>query len=170
MVLYRNRLVFGVIGRVFSIIAKVIYRIIKLFNLQFTFLVLVAGLFLLIFGAFNNKTLLVCFYVVLTLSVLGALYFSFTKTFYKKKKPKKEIGDVGDYDEREKEEKSEKVKPERSYTERETEPEQEIKIEKPKYYRVKQNPNYIMAEYSDRYELYYKTVNGLKKIRTDYKN
>ena len=40
---------------------------------------------------------------------------------------------------------------------------------KPKYYRVKQNPQYVMAEYSDRYELYYRTESGLKKVRTDYK-
>ena len=39
----------------------------------------------------------------------------------------------------------------------------------PKYYAVKQNKNYVMAEYQDRYELYLKTPNGLSKIRTDYK-
>ncbi len=39
----------------------------------------------------------------------------------------------------------------------------------PVYYAVKQNRNYIMAEYADRYELYFKDRNGLKKIRTDMK-
>ena len=39
----------------------------------------------------------------------------------------------------------------------------------PVYYAVKQNRNYIMAEYADRYELYFKDRNGLKKIRTDLK-
>ena len=39
----------------------------------------------------------------------------------------------------------------------------------PVYYAVKQNQNYIMAEYADRYELYFKDRNGLKKIRTDLK-
>ncbi len=37
------------------------------------------------------------------------------------------------------------------------------------YFRVKQNPNYLMAEYTDRYELFVKTDGGLKKVRTDYK-
>ena len=41
--------------------------------------------------------------------------------------------------------------------------------EKPKYFKVKQNPNYIMAEYMDRYELLVKTESGLKLVRTDYK-
>ena len=41
--------------------------------------------------------------------------------------------------------------------------------EKPRYYKLKQNPDYVMAEYSDRYELFLITANGLKKVRTDYK-
>lgn len=38
----------------------------------------------------------------------------------------------------------------------------------PKYYKVK-NSGCIMAEFEDRYELYVKTYNGLKRIRVDYK-
>ena len=41
--------------------------------------------------------------------------------------------------------------------------------EKPTYFRVKQSPDYVMAEYSDRYELYKKSEVGLKHVRTDYK-
>lgn len=37
------------------------------------------------------------------------------------------------------------------------------------YFKVAQNPNYVMAEYVDRYELFLQTENGLKKIREDYK-
>ena len=43
------------------------------------------------------------------------------------------------------------------------------KTETGKFYQVKQNPNYIMAEFEDRYELYEKTDKGLVKIRTDQK-
>lgn len=39
----------------------------------------------------------------------------------------------------------------------------------PKYYAVKQNRNYVMAEYEDRYELFVKYNGGLKRVRTDYK-
>ena len=42
--------------------------------------------------------------------------------------------------------------------------------EKPRYYKLKQNPDYVMAEYSDRYELFLITAKGLEKVRTDYKS
>ena len=37
------------------------------------------------------------------------------------------------------------------------------------YFKVEQNPNYYFKEYDDRYELYEKTLNGMKYIKTDYK-
>jgi hypothetical protein len=43
------------------------------------------------------------------------------------------------------------------------------KNEKPKIYRVMQNPQYIMYEYSDRVELYKETEKGLLFVRTDFK-
>lgn len=42
-------------------------------------------------------------------------------------------------------------------------------VSAPVYYKVKQNPNYIMAEYADRYELYLNQNGKLVKIRTDIK-
>ena len=39
----------------------------------------------------------------------------------------------------------------------------------PKYFTVKQNPKYVMAEYSDRYELFYRSESGFKRVRVDYK-
>ena len=44
------------------------------------------------------------------------------------------------------------------------------KQEAPKYFRVAQNPKYVMTEYSDRVELFYESPRGLKYVRTDYKN
>ena len=41
--------------------------------------------------------------------------------------------------------------------------------EEPKYFRVKQNPDLVMAEYGDRYELYKISGGSLVKIRTDFK-
>lgn len=41
--------------------------------------------------------------------------------------------------------------------------------EVPRYFRVKQNPSFIMAEYSNRYELFRVENGQLVKIRTDYK-
>ena len=37
------------------------------------------------------------------------------------------------------------------------------------YYEVKQDNRYMFAEYPDRYELFLKTDNGLKYVKTDYK-
>ena len=54
-------------------------------------------------------------------------------------------------------------------TQLQTEVKESVKVESPTYYTVRQNNNFIMAEYSDRYELYRKTEEGLKKVRTDYK-
>lgn len=45
----------------------------------------------------------------------------------------------------------------------------ENSMEKPRIYRVKQDPQYIMYEYSDRVELYKETEKGLLYIRTDMK-
>ncbi len=41
--------------------------------------------------------------------------------------------------------------------------------ERPKYYNVAGRPDYIFAEYSDRFELFKKSSDGLFLVRTDYK-
>ena len=51
----------------------------------------------------------------------------------------------------------------------ETFEESEVERETPSYYRVTQNPDYVMAEYSDRYELYYDDGGKLKYIKTTFK-
>ena len=40
----------------------------------------------------------------------------------------------------------------------------------PVYYRVAQNPKYIMAEYKDRYELYYEDDGDINFVKTTLKN
>lgn len=40
--------------------------------------------------------------------------------------------------------------------------------ERPKYYNVAGRPDYIFAEYSDRFELFKKSSDGLFLVRTDY--
>lgn len=48
-------------------------------------------------------------------------------------------------------------------------PAEEIAPQRPTYFRVRQNPEYVMAEYPDKYELYRDTGKGLEYVRTDYK-
>ena len=41
--------------------------------------------------------------------------------------------------------------------------------ETPRFYRVAEDPRYVMAEYSDRIELFFKTPEGYRYVRTDRK-
>jgi len=47
--------------------------------------------------------------------------------------------------------------------------EEPVKQAYPKYYRAKQNPNYVFTEYEDRYELFKMTDGKYVYVRTDYK-
>lgn len=138
---------------------KLIYKLISLFNLQFTLFVVLIGTLLYFTGTLsNNQTVLLVFQAALIISVVYAILTTIKKLLGIGKKVKKSKG-------------MQIVEPERKTK---TEEEQTVSVEqpigKPKYYRVKQNPDYVMAEYSDKYELYRIGQNGLIKIRTDYKS
>lgn len=138
------------------------YKIINFFHLQFTLLVLLIGLVLYLTGLLErNLSLKIIYVVVLLFSVLSAVFLTIKKLFGVKK---------------EKQEKNVQIIKQETATKNENETllnEQPVSKETnsayPKYYNVKQNGNYLMAEYEDRYELYLKTTQGLQKVRTDYK-
>ncbi len=138
---------------------KLIYKLISLFNLQFTLFVVLIGALLYFTGTLsNNQTVLLVFQAALIISVVYAILTTIKKLLGIGKKVKKSKG-------------MQIVEPERKeQTEEEQTVSVEQPIEKPKYYKVKQNPDYVMAEYSDKYELYRIGQNGLIKIRTDYKS
>ncbi|MBR2448913.1 MAG: hypothetical protein IKB30_02195 [Clostridia bacterium] len=138
---------------------KLIYKLISLFNLQFTLFVVLIGTLLYFTGTLsNNQTVLLVFQTALIISVVYAILTTIKKLLGIGKKVKKSKG-------------MQIVEPERkTKTEEEQMVSVEQPIDKPKYYRVKQNPDYVMAEYSDKYELYRIGQNGLIKIRTDYKS
>lgn len=138
---------------------KLIYKLISLFNLQFTLFVVLIGTLLYFTGTLsNNQTVLLVFQAALIISVVYAILTTIKKLLGIGKKVKKSKG-------------MQIVEPERkTKTEEEQTVSVEQPIEKPRYYRVKQNPDYVMAEYSDKYELYRIGQNGLIKIRTDYKS
>ena len=138
---------------------KLIYKLISLFNLQFTLFVVLIGTLLYFTGTLsNNQTVLLVFQTTLIISVVYAILTTIKKLLGIGKKVKKSKG-------------MQIVEPERkTKTEEEQTVSVEQPIEKPRYYRVKQNPDYVMAEYSDKYELYRIGQNGLIKIRTDYKS
>lgn len=161
MILYRNRLIFGVIKNLFKILFTIIYKILALFNLQITLLVALVGLILYFTGVFEqNSALLITFYLLVVISIFYAILTTIKKLLGLNKKVKKSKGAqiISEQTEKEEETAIEEQKQEVVY-----------RPEKPTYFKVKNHPDYVMAEYSDRFELFRKTENGLKKIRTDYK-
>lgn len=161
MIFYKNRLIFGVIRRIIKTVFSVVYKIIKAFNLHLTLFVFLLGILLAILGVITKGGAgLTVYLIVLALSVVYALVKTLSKIFGNKKKGGRvkiiKTQDVSDSSEEE----NQPEKLEKSIIE---------DYQLPKYYTVKNNPSYVYAEYEDRYELFLKTSNGLKKIRTDYK-
>lgn len=167
MIYFGNRLIIGGIKKIVKGALSFVYKLIKVFNLQLSLLVVLVGAILFFTGAFeNNATMEVIFLIVFIISVFYAAISSVRKvlslgTEPKEKKARVEI--IKTDGEKKIERESNEPKEEKTSSPNQTEE------GKPKYYRVKQNPQYVMAEYSDRYELYYRTESGLKKVRTDYK-
>ena len=159
MILYRNRLVFGIIKRIFVALFTIVYKILALFNLQLPLLVALIGVVLYFTGVFEqNPAILIVFYILVIISIAYAILTTIKKLLGVDKKVKRSKGAQIISTEKSEEEAEEKVEEKPS-----------VKVETPTYFKVKNQPDYVMAEYSDRYELFRKTDNGLKKVRTDYK-
>ena len=162
MLAVKSRSIFGGLKKAIKIIFEAVYKVLSFFNLQFTLLVAFAGLILYVTGLFHSQPKLkVWFLIALVASVVLGLFLFVRKLFNANKRldEKAERGEV------------QTVRVEAEQTETSTEPSAPvIQNIKPTYYKVAQNPNFIMAEYPDRYELFKKTDKGLVKVRTDFKN
>lgn len=140
---------------------KVIYKVIAYLNLQPILLVSLIGLVLYFTGVYDgNQVVRICLQVAFILSALYAIGATIKKLLgfegrIKRTKGAQIVEEQG--------------KEEPSQTQEEKQSEKVPLTETPRYFRVKQNPDYVMAEFSDRYELYLVTDCGLQKIRTDYK-
>lgn len=186
----KNHLVFGIIKKLFVYIFKFIYIFVKFLNLQPAVLIGLIGLVLYLTGKLDGTggALQTIFYILLIFS----LFYSIVKTiksilFPNRNKEKNNDRKVESTYKKEETEENTTVPPVVKVNETVVPPVQpvpptttavppasEVKVEtaskvSPVYYAVKQNPNYIMAEFPDRYELYLKTQNGLVKVRTDAK-
>ncbi len=170
--------IFRAIKKIIATALKATYRLLCVFNLQFTILLVLVGILLWALGVFEEGGFPLIIFVVLFIgSILLALYLTVRKILgLDKKKKKKSTIQIVANDQTAQE--AQTVTPSTiSQTQMPIQTEQNypaeqftaIEQETPKYYRVKQNSNYIMAEYSNRYELFVITPQGLKKIRTDYK-
>lgn len=162
MILYKNRLIFGIIKTILSAVFGVLYKLIALLNLQLTLLLLLIGAVLYLTGVFEQgQTFLTLYQVLLVISAVYAVISTIKQLLGIEKKVKRSKG-AQIIDSQVQTEKLEQ--PIIAPTHTQIEPQQ-----KPVYYRVKQNPEYVMAEYGDRYELFRVTDGQMKKIRTDYK-
>ena len=162
----RNRLIFGMIKRIISTLFRAIYSVISIFNLQLALLVLVVGLVVYLTGAMNNPTVKLIFDGAFILSVVFAILLTIKKLLGIGKSPKKSKG-VQVVNTEQTVQQAQPVQPVVATPIIQS---QTVAPEKPVYYRVKGNDNYVMAEYSDKYELFLITDGGLKKVRTDFKN
>ncbi len=169
MILMRNRLVFGFIKKTIGEIFKLLYKLIALFNLQFTLLVLLIGLILYLTGVIEEgNTVMTIFYFTLAISVAVAVIatvkkvlglgknVSRSKGVQLVKEAPKDNADIAMDNQSDNEEIKEEM----------TSPNDDT----PKYYRVKQHAGYIMAEYPDKYELYKVSSGKMIKVRTDLKH
>ena len=171
MILYKNRLIIGGIKKILGGIFSFIYKILKFFNLQLSLLVVLVGVVLFFAGVFENNAILeMIFFIVLIASIFWGVIATVKSILFPNKREEKKRAKVKIIKTEEKEQGKDDIKAlEHEEVNQTNPPYVEKVLDKPRYYRVKQNPDYVMAEYSDRFELYQKTSNGLIKLRTDYK-
>lgn len=139
------------------IVLEVLKKIIKIFHLPIIFIAVIAyfvcfalGLNVK-YGSFPFAVLHVVVFTTLAYSVVRLIFVRVEKKSKNNKKTKN-VKKSTSCD-------AETVKQQK------TPPKQQKTV----YYSVKQDPRYVFAEYDDRYELFLKTSDGLKYVKTDYK-
>ncbi|MBE7089940.1 MAG: hypothetical protein E7362_03960 [Clostridiales bacterium] len=190
-------LIFGIIEKAITLVVKVVLKILGFFHLTPMFLVGLVGIVLYFTGVLNNQTAKIVFDVAIGLCAfyaLCAILYSFTGRAKKDRENKRGKVEVV---KKKKGKKGEEepvqpviiqqpvimqqptsqpvimqqpisqpvIMPQQMGVQPVYAPAQAV----PTYYEVKNNPSFVMAEYTDKYILYKKTGSGLVKIRTDYK-
>jgi hypothetical protein len=109
------------------------------------------GLVMFLTGVFEDRIWLIVFYFAVILSIVFSIFGTIKRLLGigKKVDRKKGVQIVGTTAQEQ-----ESVTEEQTY---------------PKYYKVRSNQNQLMAEFSDRYELYEKINGAWVQIRTDKK-
>ena len=175
-------MILGWIRKIISTVLKAVYKILSVFNLQFALLVMAVGVVLYFCGVFENGGFpLLIFCLSFMCSVLVAVFLTARKILgIAPKKEKKSHVQILNQPTTEQpvqtvQQPQQVVQPVQQTVAQPVQPpvgnvyNETQTAEQPRYFRVKQNPNYLMAEYSNKYELYLITPNGLKLVRTDYK-
>ena len=171
LILSLLRLVTGVIEGV----AKLIFIVIDKLHLKFLAFYLLVGLIVWLAGGMpRGGWFIVAYFVGLALTAIYWLYRFFTAPlrFLKRKKKPSASGSEVQIVPQTTAEAGENPRLETVVPSPVPEPAPKIASPiRPRYYRVRQNPKYVMAEYPDRYELFYERSAGdWQYVRTDYKN
>lgn len=180
MILIRNRLIIGMIRRIVKLIFSVIYKILELFNLHFTLFVSLIGVVLFLTGVLStNGTVAVIFYLALSFSIVYAVFATVKKLLgFQNQKPKKRGMQIVKTDQTVGAGQVERVAQPISQAQQSVAYSQPVQNQttvqtvvndQPKYFNVKGRPDYVMAEYLDRYELYHLENGRAVKVRTDFK-
>ena len=173
MIYTKTNLISGLIKLVFEIVElvfKFLFKILKSLHLRLLFIICLAGALLeILYNKLSgDATYLIVFLTLAGFAFVRFIYLNLDKQIVTKINVKKTATK-----EKAVREQAE-IPPQRTYEEKPQMPanvqKSVNKINKPLYYRVSQNPKYVMAEYDDRYELFYEGKDGLKYIRTDYKS
>ena len=179
MIPVRNRLILDAIFDIIKWVLKIVYKVIVFLNMQLPLLVVLVGIVLYLVGLFDGGGVAVTIYVIcLIVSVVIALIGLVKKLLGLDKETSNDKTSGVQIVEN----------PQTPTTATQPAPAPQVVIvqqpanvspeqaqvqvqvnAEPQYFRLKQNPNYVMAEYPDRYELF-KVENGnMVKVRTDYK-
>ena len=167
MIYVKNRLIFGLVGKIIKLVLKTVYKFLSFFNLHTTMFVAVVGAILYFTGVLtSHRTILLVFYVLLIGSVIYAIFSSVKKLLGLGKRVEKK-GSV-QIVERDTDQNVSVQEQTVQSTNQSVLP--QIDPSKPiRYFAVKDNPSVVVAEYDNRYVLYYKTQSGFKYVRTDFK-
>ncbi len=143
-----------------KLLLKFIYKILSVFHLQFALAVLLIGVVLYFTGVVDKYyAIKLVLEIALVISAVYAIFATLNSLLGgKKQKNKSHSVQIVDQDKQKKQEVDGGAEEERQIN------------QAPVYFKIKDNPEYVMAEHSDRYELFRITEKGLVKIRTDYKN
>lgn len=190
MFFFRNKLAFSAMLAIvvagLKIAFDIVYKVLKILKLQLLLAVLFVGLVLLLTKVLFNPENMAITYIWIGFLALGFFYAvignmnRIRKLFSGVEKNRKEKLEERAKAEALREEKQKSKLKFEKIEENKSEPEiipqvaenqigQRTKEKYPKYYKVSQNNDYVMAEYKDRYELYVKKNGKLFKVRTDAK-
>ena len=162
MIFYGNRLIWGVIKNTVKTLLRGIYAVINFLNLQLALIVALVGAVLYFTGLFeNSRAALLIFYAALIFSIVLAIVLTIRKLLglNKKVERKKEM-QVVSAPAPDTEERAEDKSVEEDAAE---------KTDEPVYFAINGRPGYYMAEFCDRYEMYYVKDGKFIKIREDKK-